>query len=303
MQIDWLTVAAQIVNFLVLVWLLQHFLYGPVTRAMARREERIADRVESARAREAAAEHEREELQARKERLVAEGDAILDDAREDAAAEKQRLLDEARAEVDDARERWHRQLRDEQDDFLRQLRRDTTEGFAALARKAFSDLADATLEDRMVETLGARLSRLDEAERDAFRAAGDLEVSTGFGLDEDRRERLTALVREHLDTDAEPGFEQDPELVCGIALTAGGRRLAWSLEDYLDDFERRLAERLDRGRPQAAGAEEPAGNQAEEAAGSDNGPESEARAQQQAAGGFETESGTDEQRASEAATS
>ena len=41
MQIDWLTVAAQIVNFLVLVWLLQRFLYKPITNAMHRREERI----------------------------------------------------------------------------------------------------------------------------------------------------------------------------------------------------------------------------------------------------------------------
>ena len=44
MQIDWLTVAAQIVNFLVLVWLLQRFLYRPITDAMARRDPaRIAD--------------------------------------------------------------------------------------------------------------------------------------------------------------------------------------------------------------------------------------------------------------------
>ncbi|MER2603590.1 MAG: F0F1 ATP synthase subunit B, partial [Candidatus Competibacter phosphatis] len=30
MQIDWFTVAAQIVNFLLLVWLLKRFLYRPV---------------------------------------------------------------------------------------------------------------------------------------------------------------------------------------------------------------------------------------------------------------------------------
>ena len=55
MQIDWLTVAAQIVNFLVLVWLLQRFLYGPITRAMARRETRIEDRLADARAMQVAA--------------------------------------------------------------------------------------------------------------------------------------------------------------------------------------------------------------------------------------------------------
>ena len=42
MQVDWLTVAAQIVNFLILVWLLHKFLYGPIVRAMGDREAAIA---------------------------------------------------------------------------------------------------------------------------------------------------------------------------------------------------------------------------------------------------------------------
>ena len=255
MQIDWLTVAAQIVNFLVLVWLLKHFLYGPVTAAMARREDRIAERVNSAREREDAAERERERLHERMERLEDRRDAVLEQAREEAESEKQRLLEEARADVDDKREHWRQQLRDEQDAFAKQLRRQTAEGFADLARKALSDLADVRLEDRMVETLGARLAGLDDDKREQFRGADELVVSTGFELDDDRRARLTELVQEHLGDDRQPGFEQDPELVCGIALTAGGRRLAWSLADYLDGFERKLTAHLDHRQRESADTE------------------------------------------------
>ena len=42
MDVDWITVAAQIANFLVLVWLLKRFLYGPVILAMDERDARIA---------------------------------------------------------------------------------------------------------------------------------------------------------------------------------------------------------------------------------------------------------------------
>lgn len=263
MQIDWLTVAAQIVNFLVLVWLLKHFLYGPVTSAMARREQRISERLESAREREDAAERERERLHQRMERLEDRRDAVLEQAREEADGEKQRLLEAARAEVEDKREQWRAQLRDEQADFRKQLRRQTAEGFAALARKALSDLADVRLEDRLVETLGARLAGLDEDEREHFRGADELVVSTGFALDDDRRGRLIELVQEHLGDDTEPGFEQDPELVCGIALTAGGRRFAWSLADYLDGFERKLTAHLDQRRRESADTESKAESDAE----------------------------------------
>ena len=48
MQIDWLTVSAQLINFLVLVWLLKRFLYRPVMDAMQRREQHIAARIGAA---------------------------------------------------------------------------------------------------------------------------------------------------------------------------------------------------------------------------------------------------------------
>ncbi len=56
MEIDWLTVSAQIVNFLVLVWLLQHFLYKPVIDAMDRRQQSIADNINEAKNREQTAQ-------------------------------------------------------------------------------------------------------------------------------------------------------------------------------------------------------------------------------------------------------
>lgn len=38
---DWWTLAFQAVNFLVLVWLLQHFLYQPVMEIMERRKSEV----------------------------------------------------------------------------------------------------------------------------------------------------------------------------------------------------------------------------------------------------------------------
>ena len=42
MTIDWITVAAQIANFLVLVWLLRRFLYRPILDGIDAREAEIA---------------------------------------------------------------------------------------------------------------------------------------------------------------------------------------------------------------------------------------------------------------------
>ena len=63
MLIDWFTVGAQALNFLILVWLLKRFLYEPILRAIDAREKRIATELADADAKKAEAQKERDEFQ------------------------------------------------------------------------------------------------------------------------------------------------------------------------------------------------------------------------------------------------
>ena len=58
MLIDWFTVGAQVVNFLILVWLLKRFLYRPILDAIDAREKRIARVLADTDAKKAAAQKE-----------------------------------------------------------------------------------------------------------------------------------------------------------------------------------------------------------------------------------------------------
>ena len=64
MLIDPFVVIAQLVNFAILVWLLKRFLYGPITRVMAAREERIRAETEEAHRLHVAATAEGEQYRA-----------------------------------------------------------------------------------------------------------------------------------------------------------------------------------------------------------------------------------------------
>ena len=64
MLIDWFTVGAQVLNFLILVWLLKRFLYKPILDAIDAREERIAAELADADAKKAEAQKERDALPA-----------------------------------------------------------------------------------------------------------------------------------------------------------------------------------------------------------------------------------------------
>ena len=67
MLIDWFTVIAQVVNFLILVWLLKRFLYRPILDAIDAREKRIALALADADAKKVEAEKERDAFQQKNE--------------------------------------------------------------------------------------------------------------------------------------------------------------------------------------------------------------------------------------------
>jgi F-type H+-transporting ATPase subunit b len=100
MLIDWFTVGAQALNFLILVWLLKHFLYKPVLNAIDAREKRIAGELADADAKKAEAQKERDEFNHKNEVFDQQRAALLSQAVDEVKTERQRLLDEARKAAD-----------------------------------------------------------------------------------------------------------------------------------------------------------------------------------------------------------
>src|SRR5580698_8172580 len=103
MLIDWFTIGAQALNFLILVWLLKRFLYKPILNAIDEREKGIATQLAEADAKQAEAQKERDDFQHKNEAIDQERAALLRKATDEAHAERQRLLDEARKDVDSLR--------------------------------------------------------------------------------------------------------------------------------------------------------------------------------------------------------
>jgi F-type H+-transporting ATPase subunit b len=245
MQIDWITVSAQIVNFLLLIWLLKRFLYAPVIRAMERREQHIAERLNEAGEREQIAEQAAEEYRERSAALERERDESMAEARRAAEAQKKEMLDDARASVAEARSSWQRQAQQEKQEFLDSLSRRVSESIQAIARKALSDLADAELEEQIVRTFIERLKHLDNSTRRAMAETADgVRIASTFELDSTVRGRLTRAIHECVADGLDVRYEPAPELLCGIEITSGGRRLSWNLARYLDELGVRVEEIL-----------------------------------------------------------
>jgi F-type H+-transporting ATPase subunit b len=251
MQIDWFTVVAQIVNFLILVGLLKKFLYGPIIRAMDDRERGIASRLEEANAREQQAQQEISAYRARREELEATREDALAHAREDAEKTRHELITSARAEVREMQQQWRQALRDEQKSFLLDLRGELGKGVCEITARVMRDLADERLQDHILEVFLDHARDFEGDDREALAQAideekGQVTVRTAFELGEEQQQRLVRLVREKFTRDGAIAFELEDDLICGLELRAGGRRLGWNVDAYLGAVAESLAAVLEK---------------------------------------------------------
>jgi F-type H+-transporting ATPase subunit b len=267
MLIDWFTVSAQVLNFLVLVWLLKRFLYKPILQAIDAREKRIAAQLADADARKAEAQKERDEFQHKNEEFERQRDDLLSKAQNEVKAERQRLLDEARQAADALRAKQQDALQREQQNLNDAITRKTREEVFAIARKTLTDLAGISLEERIGEVFVGRLREIDgEAKESLAKAlttsADPALVRSAFDLPAERRAAIQQALNETFSAEIQVRFETVPEAIGGIELSANGRKVAWSIADYLASLGKSvdglLKERSTRrGKPEAKAQGEP----------------------------------------------
>ncbi len=242
MLIDWFTVVAQVINFLILVWLLKRFLYRPILDAIDARERRIADALAEAEAKEAAAQEAREGLQRKHEAFEEQRASLLDQAMDDAKCERERLLEAARQAADAVRAQRMKALDDDARGLHQAIRRRTRDEVFAIARKALTDLAGTGLEERITEVFIGRLRELKDAPEgfgDALKtAARPLRVRSAFDLPAEQRAALQQALDETFGAEIRVEYETAPDLVGGIELTTDGRKISWSIADYLESLEK-----------------------------------------------------------------
>jgi F-type H+-transporting ATPase subunit b len=243
MPIDWFTVGAQILNFLVLVWILKRFLYQPVLRAIAERQARVDGVLADAASLKEKAVTELAKLEGERSELEDTRKAAMLQAQTDAEAERQRLIAEARTEFDTARARWRSALQREQDAFHREISEQAQREVMEIADKLLRDLADADLQEKILGKFLGLMANLDETEkatlRDALRNSGteSATVRSAFELPEERREVLATAVRAIVGEGVPVVFEVKPSLGCGIEVGVDGHKIAWTLEDYLRSLD------------------------------------------------------------------
>jgi F-type H+-transporting ATPase subunit b len=246
MLIDWFTVGAQALNFLILVWLLKHFLYKPILNAIDGREKGIAAQLADATAKKAEAQKEHEEFQNKNKVWDQQRSALLSKATDEAKAEKDHLLDEAHKQADSLRAAQAAALQNDQKRLSTQIIHLTKDEVFGITRKALADLATVSLEERMGEVFTRRLHEMDPKAKAALGASlkatsEPAVVRSTFTLPPNQQAAIQNALNEAFSAEVRIRFETAPETVCGIELSSNGQKIAWSIADYLASLDQKVA--------------------------------------------------------------
>lgn len=241
MELSGSTFVLEIINFLVLLWLLQRFFYKPLQAVIARRRAGIEQQVADAEA----MQHQARDLQSQYENRLSHWEAERQSAREALQQEIDRerarqqadlrqMLEQERqkAEVSQQRQLLERQLH---------LERQALQQGSRFAARLLEQCVGPELEARLLDMLLDALPQLPAEQQQSLREreaehSQPVEVISAYPLSEEARSRLQQGLNQLLGKPGECRFRQDPSLLAGLRVSIGPWVFRASVRDELQSF-------------------------------------------------------------------
>lgn len=239
MQFDWSTFVLEVVNFLILLWILKHFFYQPVLTVIRQRKQAV----EQVLAEAEAGRQESETLKTQYENRLGDWGREKESARtalrEELAAERSRLLEGVQQEISQERQKAEAVEARRQEEFLQSLQQQALNHGSAFVTRMLERLATPELETRIVELALQDLASLPAEQRQTVNRAIREEavaITTAFPLGDKQRQALTAALSTLAEGKLQPEFREDNSLMAGLRISAGPWVLRANLTDELGFF-------------------------------------------------------------------
>lgn len=249
MHFDWWTLALQTVNFAILVWLLQRFLYKPVLRLIDARRDEIGHQYAAADVAKQAAESERQAAATDRLGIADERDAVLRTAAAQAEQVAATRRKQAEAEAAGLIAETRHSLAEEHGAARTELRRQALDLGLAVARRLLDEIPPGLRAEAWLERIEQHLAGLTPEARAELRDGvhGGLTVITASALPDEVRQDWQRRLRQAFGNHLEIGFATDPTLIAGADLHFANAILRFSWQDALATIQAGLGSDADAG--------------------------------------------------------
>jgi F-type H+-transporting ATPase subunit b len=240
-ELNWTTFILELINFVVLIWILNRFLYRPVMNVIAQRKAAIQKTLSEAETMRSDAQA----LQIQYENRVTEWEQEREKARaqlrDEISTERNRLLDNLRAELDQEREKAAAVEQRRLKDFAQQAEATAIAQGGAFASRLLSRLGGPELERKIIDMVREDLPNLPHDQMQAIRAASatiglPMKIASAYPLDTAQRELLCHACRTLAGREVVCEFLEDKNLIAGLRISFGSWVLRANLQDEMSFF-------------------------------------------------------------------
>lgn len=242
MELNWTTFVLEILNFLVLVWLLKHFLYKPVKAVIAKRQQRIGEQLQQAEEKQQQAEKLREQYENRLSAWEEERESARQELQEEIDQEREQRLAKLREELKAEREKSRVLSERQQHEQQRQLEVQALEQGARFVSRLLEAIASPEVENKLLENLLDELRHLPPAQRDALQSVVEhdsdiqVQVLSAYPLDESQQAALKQAIDARVPKHLHYEFHADRKLIAGLCVTVGPWVIHANLHDEMKSF-------------------------------------------------------------------
>ena len=238
MELNWSTFILEIINFLILVWILKRFLYQPILDIIARRRQEIQNKLDNTKATQSQAET----LMAQYENRLADWEQEKQSARkmleQEIEAEQVRLMGELKTSLAQEREKMRVLEQRKLDELLRRNEQTALKQGAQFASRLLSRVAAPELEAQLCALLLEELAALPLEQQEKLHRAletgsDSVKVISAYVLDEGQRQALESTLNTVGGVEASYDYSQDAELLAGLRITLGSHVVSANLKDEL----------------------------------------------------------------------
>ncbi len=248
MQISWFEIIAQIINFFIILFILQKLLYKPVIAAMNERQVRIQKSQKEAdekmdRARELISEYKDKMAEVEDEKS-----SIINQARIEAKEKKESLLEDYKNEADRKRSSYLKEIQDEKSNFIDNLRKTMGESAVKIASHILEMISSSELEEEVFKSFIEELDHLEDNIEDKRTLEDErtTELYSARELSDSEKETIEKALKESLKNLETIEFNVDPGLVLGYELNLETYTVHTSIKNYLDTVEADILKMLEK---------------------------------------------------------
>jgi len=241
MEFNLSTFIFEIINFLILIWILQRIFYKPLLEVIAKRKQFIDQSLSEAKSLKLQAEQQCSHYENRQKLWEQEKQAAISALHRQMEAERKAHLDKLNADLEQERQKANVLLAKQRRELQQQVEKQSLRNGAKFAGMLLHQSAGPELEARLFKLLIDNLVTLPEACKQCLTMMGNkksvpIKITSAYPLPVEMRQQLEQKLGALINSQLNFQYHQDKALIAGLRMDIGAWVLNANLQHELTGF-------------------------------------------------------------------